>query len=258
MRITIKSQTTSAAAIALLSLSVSWTAVADDDDLTETVVAVTPGGATVEGAAAIVETYGGSYSADVVVIQGNTYNFADLGGVRNVGRIDRSFNGVSGIAQVNQSTGSFENQANVVAMAVGGTAEGGYADISATVGVIYKDNTIKVKDAVLGSHITNSFNNMSGIAQVNQSSGGLNNQHNVVAIGIGVDGTADFIALSDAALASHTGNNVIEVEGDFEADVSMTNSFNNYSGIAQVNQVAGYGNTTAQTLTVNVNTINIP
>ncbi len=258
MRITIKSQTTSAAAIALLSLSVCWAAAADDDDLTETVLSVAPGGATVEGAAAIVETYGGGYAADVVVIQGNVYNFADLAGVSNIGRIDRSFNGVAGIAQVNQSTGNFDNQANVVAMAVGGTAEGGFGHLSASVGVIYKDNTIKVRDAVLGSHITNSFNNTSGIAQVNQSSGGLNNQHNVLAIGIGVDGTADFVALSDSALASHTGNNVVEVEGDYEADTSMTNSFNNYSGIAQVNQVAGYGNTTAQTLTVNVNTINIP
>lgn len=258
MKIRTKSQKISAAAVALLSLSVAWTAAADDDDVPESVLTLTPGGATVEGAESIVESYGGAYSADAIVVQGNVYNFADLAGVSTIGRIDRSFNGIEGIAQVNQSVGNFENQANVVAMAMGGTAEGVFGDLSAAVGVIYKDNTVKVRDAVLGSHINNSFNNMSGVAQVNQSSGGLNNQHNVLVVGVDLQGTTEFIALSDDALAVHSGGNEIDVDGDFEPGVSRTNSFNNFSGIAQVNQVAGYGNTTTQTMAVSVNTINIP
>ena len=259
MRTTAKSQTITAATVALLSLVGAGTAAADGDDPSgELGVLVSPGSASLEGAAAIAETYGGGYAADAVVVQGNTYNFVDQAGVSNVSRIDGSFNGTSGIAQVNQTTGSLDNQANVVAIAVGGTAEAGFGEASTTAGVVYKGNTVKVKDAVLGSHISNSFNNMAGIAQVNQSSGGLNNQHNVVAIGIGVDGAADFSALSDSALATETGGNEITVEGDFQAENSITNSFVGFSGIAQVNQVAGYGNTAAQTLSVTVNTINVP
>ncbi len=257
MRTKTKLQTTSVAAVALLHLAAPWAAAADEEPSSHLDLTLAPGGATLEGAAAIAEVYGG-YSADVVVVQGNTYNFVDQAGVTNISNIDGSFNGNSGIAQVNQSTGNLDNQANVVAMAIGGSAEGGFGHLSATVGVVYEGNKVIVKDAVLGSHINNSFNNMSGIAQVNQSSGGLNNQHNVVAVGVDLSGATDFIALSDTALAEHTGGNEITIEGGFEADNSITNSFNNYSGIAQVNQVAGYGNTTAQTVAVTVNTINVP
>lgn len=257
MRTKTKRQTTSVAAVALLHLAASWAAAADEDPSSQFSLGLSAGGASLEGAAAITQAYGG-YSADVVVVQGNIDNVLNLADVINISRIDGSFNGNSGIAQVNQSTGSLDNQANVVAIAIGGSAEGGFGHLSATADVTYKGNKVIVRDAVLGSHINDSFNNMSGIAQVNQSSGGLNNQHNVVAIGVGVSGTADFVALSDSALAEHTGGNEITIEGDFEADNSVTNSFNNYSGIAQVNQVAGYGNTTAQTVAVTVNTINIP
>ncbi len=258
MKITTKSQKFSVAAVALLSLSVAWTAAADEDDVPDSVLTLSPGGATLEGAESIVQSYGGAYSADAIVIQGNVYNFADLAGVSTIGRIDRSFNGIVGIAQVNQSVGNFENQGNVVAMAMGGSAEGVLGDLSAAVSVIYKDNKVKVKDAALGSHISDSFNNMSGVAQVNQSSGGVNNQHNVLVVGVDLEGATEFIALSDDALAVHSGGNEVAVEGDFEPDVSRTNSFNNFTGIAQVNQVAGFGNTTTQTMAVSVNTINIP
>ncbi len=258
MKIRIRSLKISAAAVALLSLSLAWPTAADEDEAPETVLTLSPGGATLEGAESIVESYGGAYSADAIVIQGNVYNFADLDGVSTIGRIDGSFNGIEGIAQVNQSVGTFENQANVVSLAVGGSAEGVLGDLSAAVGVIYKDNKVNVTDAVLGSHIKDSFNNMSGIAQVNQSSGGVNNQHNVLVVGVDLEGAAEFIALSDDALAVHSGGNEVEVDGDFEPKVTRTNSFNNFSGIAQVNQVAGFGNTTGQTMAVSVNTINIP
>ncbi len=257
MKIGTRSRKISAAAVALLSLSVAWTAAADEDEAPEAVLTLSPGGATLEGAESIVLSYGGAYSADAIVIQGNVYNFANLEDISNIGRIDRSFNGIEGIAQVNQSTGSFENQANVISMAVGGTADEVYGDLSAAVGVIYKDNTVKVRDAFLGSYINDSFNNMSGVAQVNQSSGGLNNQHNVLVVGVNLEGATEFIALSDDALAVHTGGNEIDVEGDFEVDGGIKNSFNNFSGIAQANQVAGFGNTTAQTMAVSVNTIDI-
>ncbi len=257
MKIRTRPQKISAAAIALLSLSLAWTAAADEEEAPEAVLTLSPGGATLEGAESIVLSYGGAYSADAIVVQGNVYNFADLAGVTNIGRIERSFNGIVGVAQANQSTGSFENQANVLAIAIGGTAEESYGHLSAAVGVIYQDNTVKVRDAVLGSHITDSFNNMSGVAQVNQSSGGLNNQHNVLVVGVNLEGATEFKALSDEALAVHTGGNEIDVEGDFEANGGIKNSFNNFNGIAQANQVAGFGNTTTQTMAVSVNTIDI-
>lgn len=215
-------------------------------------------GPNLDDSAAVVAELGGHYSAEATltqVIEGNTLIQA---GVTEANSIVNAFSNGSGIIMVNQDSGNFNNQANITAIAIGGSAEGTLGQLSAARSVTYSDNQISVTDAKLENKIENSFNNTAGITSVNQSAGAMNSQANVVVVGIGLEGGGDLIALSDSMLAVESSNNEVEVEGTFEAKNSVTNSFNGYSGVAQVNQVAGYGNVTGQVLGITLNTVNLP
>lgn len=211
-------------------------------------------------AAASVAYYvlGGGYSAEANLSQGQVGNTLNQTDVTEVTDITGSLNGNVGITQVNQDAGNFVNQANIVSIAMGGSARGTLGELAASVSVEYVGNTVVADGARLENHIHNSFNGGSGVTQVNQNAGGFNNQYNVMVVGVGLDGTEDLIALSDSDLSAHVGENEVTLEGDIEMSNSLTDSFNNYSGIAQVSQAAGYGITTTQKMIVTTNTVTLP
>jgi hypothetical protein len=176
----------------------------------------------------------------------------------NVNTIDSSFVGFSGIAQVNQSAGSLNNQGNVTAIAVTndpnanneGFASGGWGRKKDDPGLSHTEvsaeqvNTRNALISILVTHtdaITDSFTDFTGIAQVNQASGFMNNQNNVVGISANLEKGA--VALSDAFLTqSNANNSAIFAAVNYSA--TITNSFTG-SGIAQVNQSPGSMNNQA-------------
>jgi hypothetical protein len=124
-------------------------------------------------------------ATDTRTAAGNVYN---TGGFNKSDTIENSFNGFTGLANVNQSAGSLNNQGNAVAIA------GGVNQVvakAATNVMLAQNNAYNHMTEGLGAlpgnntndTISNgSFGGAFGVFNVNQSSGSLNNQKNVVAI----------------------------------------------------------------------------
>jgi hypothetical protein len=186
---------------------------------------------------------------EVVKCDLNEFNYADTFEVVNDDLIFESFNGFSGIAQVNQAAGSMNNQGNVVAVAVTNDAfSWALAHSQAAVEKVNYFNTHISYDDFLEDTIGFSFNGFSGIAQVNQAAGFMNNQDNAASVAANLGGNG-LVAVSDAFLTmTNTDNNYFADFGNRTA--SIQNSFNGAAGIAQVNQGPGSMNNQANVVSI--------
>ena len=132
------------------------------------------------------------------------------------------------------------SQGNSVALA---HSSAGGAIAIANVAQGMSDNQVRADVANLSVEIANSFNNSTGIVGINQVAGAVNQQANSVAIAVGLGGAADgdtvVMMESDLAVIGTHEDNVIEELGEQTKTTSITNSFNNFTGIAQISQTAG-------------------
>jgi hypothetical protein len=94
--------------------------------------------------------------------------------------ITGSINGNAGVGGVNQNAGNMNNQANLVALAVGLGSE--FALSEASLGQVNRSNTVIEVQTVKFGRIEGSINNNSGIVGVNQSVGNMNNQASAVSV----------------------------------------------------------------------------
>src|SRR5258708_7734000 len=135
--------------------------------------------------AAIIATAApGAAFGEAIIGQALLNNTVTQTNVTSLSLIDRAINDNQGIIDVNQDSGNLNNQANDVAIAVsqsGGTVVGATALAVAQ----RSGNTLITSGGSSEDRITGSFNNTSGLVGVNQSSGSLNQQINVVVIGLG-------------------------------------------------------------------------
>ena len=99
--------------------------------------------------------------------------------------INGAFDGATGYGGVNQSAGHLNNQNNAMAVAIGDQSV--YALAESDLGQFNAKNYVDVVDQVRTDSISGSFNGVTGVYSVNQSSGSLNNQANVVSIAVGID-----------------------------------------------------------------------
>lgn len=161
-----------------------------------------------------------------------------------------SFSGASGVISVNQAPGNIVNQGNAIAVSyVDGT--GAFLGSEA---VGHKSITKNVLDAV-GAHRSNmidenAFTGASGIIGVNQSSGHMNNQNNIVSLSIG---EAPMAALSDSALGMVSGNNNIIETGVSKTDIIAGSAFKGVKGIISINQSSGSMNSQVNIISISVN-----
>jgi hypothetical protein len=100
--------------------------------------------------------------------------------VNKLASITDSINDNEGIIGVNQNAGNMNNQTNGVAAAVGLGAV--FALSEADLGQVNSNNKVEEVATVKRSIIDGSINGNSGIVNVNQSSGNMNNQGNVVSL----------------------------------------------------------------------------
>jgi hypothetical protein len=100
--------------------------------------------------------------------------------------VDASFNDASGVAGVNQSAGSLNNQNNAVAIALGDFAV--YALGEANLGQFNTFNNANTVGGTRLDTVTASFSGFTGIAAVNQSAGVINNQANLVDVAVSLSG----------------------------------------------------------------------
>jgi len=155
-----------------------------------------------------------------------------------------------GITNVNQAVGNMNNQGNVLSIAVDIGDDGtppvstngtGFAEAQASVDQRVIDNEINsasiiYRDALIeGSVLSNT-----GITNVNQSSGQMNNQANAISLGISLDGG---IALSEADLGQFIGTIDKQSPGSHEDYTAKTSqivgSIGGNHGVTFVNQTSG-------------------
>jgi len=118
-----------------------------------------------------------------VNVDGTFFNvYAQLSQASQTDTIADSFTGASGVIGVNQAAGNLNNQNNAVAIAVSSRVV--YALGEADLGQFNTGNYANVTDQLRADTISGSFNGASGIVQVNQSAGSLNNQANVVQVAV--------------------------------------------------------------------------
>ncbi len=191
-----------------------------------------------------------------------------------------SFDNASGIANVNQSAGNLNNQANEVAFSSGqtgtelgtpaepGTFKGMYCEAQVVSvqynGILYHPetdtrerapNNLLFSNNNLSDNIDSSFNGFTGLANVNQAAGYLNNQGNAVAIAGGIDQVV-VKAASNVMLAQNNAYNTA-TDGGATADFpgsnttdNISNSFNTAFGVTNVNQAAGSLNNQKSAVTI--------
>jgi hypothetical protein len=205
--------------------------------------------------------------SQVVFNQRNQRNRACENCAEKLDLIQESITGNAGITTVNQSTGNFNNQGNLVSVAwanVGGgpgtdppddpgdptdVRNTGHANSQVAGEQILgngrttggqpetnQGNTINTRnvpfrDAVIRA----SVNDNSGVTQVNQSSGNINNQANGMSLAFTF---YNGIALSDVALGQWNAGNSVE-ERNVSKFALIAGSVKDNTGVTQVNQTAG-------------------
>jgi hypothetical protein len=189
----------------------------------------------------------GAGSAQANVSQIQISNVMEEGLAASLAVVRESFQYNRGIISANQNTGSLNNQANVQVIA---HASGGPSIRLGEVAVEQRlvDNTIVTSGAARQDLIENSFGGTVGIVGINQASGNLNNQANVLVLTVGKG--AGVVPLEDSSLSKvNTGNKLIEGPPGPKADV-ITGSFSEFRGLAQVSQSAGDLNQVSNTMNV--------
>lgn len=186
-------------------------------------------------------------------------------GLRKTASIDNSINSNTGIVNVNQDVGNMANQGNQVSLAVSTPANTGdvnqqrvVLNSQAETQQINTDNFVSESehpnpetDFFTGKYnesakIDGSINSNTGVVNVNQNAGNMNNQANSEALAVAVDLAG--VAISEAALGqvntdNNGGNGEDQDAGVVESGTvklaSMNNSLNGNTGIGGVNQAAG-------------------
>ena len=189
-------------------------------------------------------------SSIVKVNQETYYNKACENCAEKESIIDGSLNGNEGIVSVNQATGNMNHQGTAIAFSfVAGPAGNGddddpvtgFADsVVAGPGQLNAANYVDSQFiAFRNSTISDSGNNSSGLLYVNQSSGNMNNQANVLSAAVSMaEDQAGGIAMSEADLDQINVDNYV-FERVVNKNSTITGSFNANSGVIGVNQASG-------------------
>lgn len=181
-------------------------------------------------------------------------------GIHLSATLEGSANNNTGVWGVNQDAGNMANQANIVSisgLSDDGIGDGAFADAQAHVDQANLNNRaiefevlrdLDGRPVVLSDDldpdtfalnksavINNSINTNTGVMNVNQNVGNMNNQTNAVAAAVGLGAV---VALSDADLGQETSGNFVN-EFETVKRSTISNSINGNSGIVNVNQSTG-------------------
>lgn len=159
----------------------------------------------------------------------------------------------AGIGQLNQDTGNFANQGNVVSAGLDfgkdafANAEAYAEQITANNDAFHLEGTVAPRNAPpIDATLTNSFNQNQGVFMGNQNAGNINSQHNVLALAVA---DSAIWALSDAGLNQVNAGNVA-LEGNTVKRDQIVNSVNSNTGIVMINQSVGNMNNQATVVSV--------
>jgi hypothetical protein len=198
---------------------------------------------------------------EIIKNQRNEYNWVvDEDAVSTAEILDDSGAAANGVVLINQSPGFENNQGNEVSItyAVSPFGDGvfshaqvaieqrnefnNYIGLELSLGSLNSDTIGRE-----GSTETGPFDGGSGIVDINQAAGHMNNQNNAQAIALG-DSTV--FALGEIDLGQWNSWNAVNVEDQLRSDTIAGGAFANFDGIVKVNQSAGSMNNQANLLDI--------
>ncbi len=221
---------------------------ADDSGFTYTVTGL-------DEVEAIANATQGAAAGEAVVFQALIGNRVEERDVISQNLIQDSLQGNRGIVSVNQESGNLNNQANVRVIAL---AEPGafLQDVELWGSATKTGNTLISNGGEREDRIEGSFGGGVGIIGVNQSSGNMNQQANVLVLAVGLVLGSEFAALGDSTLGEVSADNVLEGQPASSEDV-IIDSFADFRGIAQVAQSSGDLNSAGNFLGVSLTVMDV-
>ncbi len=164
---------------------------------------------------------------------------------------DNAMSGVHGAIMTNMAAGSNNLQANVASIIMSPNGQGVVAPSTAvrqTAGGAAQDDE-NVKSAEISGH---AFSGTTGIMAINQASGANNAESNQLGIVLGAtQQVANNVLASN--LSGLTATNASKTTKEEVSSVAVANTaFKGAGGIAQVNQVSGSGNASANSFALGV------
>ena len=171
--------------------------------------------------------------------------------------IDGSFAGNNGIMSVNQAAGDLNNQGIVRSFVVGESAGPVVAMLDANGNQGRSGNSV-VQSGPRSDRLTDSFAGGAGVVGVNQAAGSLNQQVNVLVMGLAETTGDTFYLMADAVLGQVIGaaDTIVEDPDSPREDV-IDGAFAGFTGIAQVAQSAGDLNDVGNVMAVQVTVMTV-
>jgi hypothetical protein len=182
---------------------------------------------------------------------GNLQNTLEESNTNHASSVINSFQNDTGLFNLNQASGSLNNQSNVSIITF--TPGMSLSDYQLEYSGESTNNTIKYSgQSFRQSLIDNSFSNSQGVFMVNQSPGNLNLQSNLFILSLG-----SALVLGDAELATKTAGNVIEYAPNTNLDRRdiLSNSFSGTVGVGMISQSSGDLNTIRNTIGISFSTV---
>lgn len=166
-------------------------------------------------------------------------------------RIDgNALAGADGSIKVNQAAGELNLQANLHSMANGAQASSSVRSLQQRQANLY--NTPMQASAVIGG---NALAGASGIASINQASGGGNaelNSVNATLASQGIREASDEAMTSSEVLASAGGQPIVTDPRATRRVGVEESALRGFDGVLQLNQIAGSGNATENRFSISV------
>jgi hypothetical protein len=174
--------------------------------------------------------------------------------------INNSFQGFTGIAQINQSAGSLNHQANFMGV-TGSTGRGEITQFNLSNKNRVENNAINTSSNAYQANITgNAFAGGAGVAMVNQAAGNMNAQLNVFNLTVGSKRPLAAMGLTDIELGTVKANPLVTQDpsgpNKYSTKLSVEEgAFKNFTGVVNTNQVAGNMNQVTTVFNININTL---
>jgi len=173
-------------------------------------------------------------------------------GVANNAVISGSGSTYRGSLAVNQAAGDSQQQANARAIANANAARQGTADAATPIQQLI-DQLPPTQAGSASARIEGAaFSNGQGVLGINQSAGSSNQQINAFRLANGLAEGLDDATLSQQNVVPATLSEVIEPSGGARIVNTDDRAFSNSQGVVQLNQSAGVGNSSINSLGIRV------
>lgn len=166
--------------------------------------------------------------------------------------INQSGQNHQGVLMINQAAGDGQQQANARALAIGSTAD---APAAAATKVRQINASLPVNPAGIDANASiagSSFANSQGVVGVNQGAGSGNQQINALRIASGLPQGLNDGALAQQSVRPSSLSGATEPQSGARSVSVDDSAFSNSRGVVQLNQSAGVGNRSINSLGIRI------